>query len=88
MRYDEESDRDWDDDNIVECKTYKIKSHIFQDLGYVLDGKETCPRIFHYCAGFPNPKFRITVEPVDEDFVIDSNGTKWVKDKTHEKEKV
>lgn len=34
---------------------------------------------FFFKKNFSSPKYKVTIEPVEEDFIIDSQGRKWVK---------
>lgn len=36
-----------------------------------------CEFFFH--EGFEKPKYKITIEAIQQDFFIDSNGVKWVR---------
>lgn len=44
------------------------------------------PRVIHYNRGIEYSKFKVTIEEIDEDFFIDSKGSKWVKVKDSSKE--
>lgn len=45
------------------------------------DKSETFPQVITFTRGLEHPKFKITIEEIDEDFFVDSKGVKWVKAK-------
>ncbi len=86
MTYNE--DREFEYNNLDDCDILNGKGRLRQRISFCVDGGRVYPETFYYCEGFPKPKFKITVELIEDDFVIDKNGTRWIKDKSHEKEKV
>ena len=44
--------------------------------------KKDLPKVFHLSEGIGFPKYKITVELIEEDFFFDSHGTKWIREKT------
>lgn len=53
----------------------KLKNHITK----CLYGDCDLPETFFFSTGFPNPNFKITIECVECDEVIDLKGQKWIK---------
>jgi len=57
-------------------------------IGHFLkeDAIEGFPQSITFCRGIEYPKYKITIEEIEEDFFIDSKGTKWIKSKNEEVE--
>ncbi len=63
-------------------KTVELKRVIAQLLKDEKSGK--FPQVITFSRGLEFPKFKITIEEINEDFFIDSKGNKWVKAKEDE----
>lgn len=37
------------------------------------------PQVIHFNRGIEYRKFKVTIDEIDDDFFIDSKGSKWVK---------
>ena len=60
-------------------KTIELRKVVAQIIND--DKSENFPKIITFSRGIEFPKFKITIEEIDEDFFIDSKGIKWVKAK-------
>lgn len=58
----------------------EIKKSLWQNSPYPLD----YPRVLTYCLGIGSPTFRITIEKLEPDVFVDSQGRKWVRAKDDE----
>lgn len=58
-------------------KTVELK-RIMAQLINDEEGKQF-PKVITFSRGIEYPKFKITIEEIDEDFFIDSKGVRWVK---------
>lgn len=63
-------------------KTVELKRIIAQIINE--DTPEKFPQVITFNRGIEYPKFKITVEEIDEDFFVDSKGVKWVKAKDND----
>lgn len=63
-------------------KTVELKRAIAQIIND--DKSEKFPQVITFSRGIEYPKFKITIEEIDEDFFVDSKGVKWVKAKDEE----
>lgn len=63
-------------------KTIELKKVIAQLIKDEKSGK--FPQVITFSRGLEYPKFKITIEEINEDFFIDSKGNKWVKAKEDE----
>lgn len=55
-------------------------------LGQILNESSNgdFPKEITFSRGIEFPKYKITVEEIEEDFFVDKKGTRWVKDKKDE----
>ncbi len=58
----------------------KLIGHIFSDLS-----SQELPKVITYSRGIEFPKYKITIEEIEEDYFIDSKGQKWAKVKDADK---
>jgi len=65
-------------------KTVELKRVIAQIINDDKSGK--FPQVITFSRGIEFPKFKITIEEIDEDFFVDSKGVKWVKAKDDDEE--
>lgn len=49
------------------------------------DTSENFPKVITFSRGIEFPKYKITIEEIEEDFFVDSKGVKWAKVKDTEK---
>lgn len=54
-------------------------SHAKRRLADILNDFTGEDPVFYYKENLLTPKYKVTVEVVEEDFLIDSIGRKWVK---------
>lgn len=66
-------------------KTQDLKKVIAQLVKEEKTGK--FPQVITFSRGLEYPKFKITIEEINEDFFIDSKGIKWVKAKEDKENK-
>ena len=60
-------------------KISEIKRYLSETLCGDLDSK--LPKSFCFVQEIGKPKYKITVELLEEDFFIDSKGRKWFREK-------
>lgn len=60
-------------------KSIELKKLIAQLVKDEKSGK--FPQVITFSRGLEFPKFKITIEEINEDFFIDSKGFKWIKSK-------
>jgi hypothetical protein len=60
-------------------KTVELKRIIAQIINE--DKSEKFPQSITFSRGIEYPKYKITIEEIDEDFFVDSKGIKWIKSK-------
>lgn len=58
-------------------------SELKKTIGQIINeaNSKEFPRELSYSRGIEYPKFKITIEEIEEDFFIDSKGVKWIKSK-------
>lgn len=66
-------------------KTVELKRVIAQIINDD-DKSGKFPKVITFSRGIEYPKFKITIEEIDEDFFVDSKGVKWVKAKDDDDE--
>lgn len=59
------------------CKKVELKQQMAKIFNE--DSETKFPASFTFSRGIEFPKYKITIEEIDEDFFIDSKGTKWIK---------
>ena len=57
-------------------------------IGHIINDTtdQKFPRVIHFNRGIEYRKYKVTIEELDEDFFIDSKGSKWVKVKEDSEE--
>jgi len=63
-------------------KLLELKKIIGQILNDV--NEHEFPKVITFNRGIEHPKYRITIEEIDEDFFVDAKGSKWMKVKDDE----
>lgn len=63
-----------------ETKVNKL-SDLKRMIGQIINdtSEHDFPRIIHFNRGIEYQKYKVTIEEIDEDFFIDSKGSRWVK---------
>lgn len=56
-------------------------SIMMRNIKRSISNGQDLPQSFFFSNGFPDPKFKITVELVEEDTIVDSKGRKWIMSK-------
>jgi hypothetical protein len=64
-------------------KTIELKTLLAQLLK---DRSATFPKVITFTRGINFPKYKITIEEIEEDFFIDSKGVKWIKAKAEDQD--
>jgi hypothetical protein len=63
----------------------ELKANSLADLKRVLvscirtEEDNEFPKSITYSKGIEHPKYRITIEEIEDDFFVDSKGVKWIK---------
>lgn len=60
-------------------KTIDLRKIVAQIINDDKNGK--FPQVITFSRGIEFPKYKITIEEIDEDFFVDSKGVKWIKAK-------
>ena len=63
-----------------EGKVSKL-SDLKRMIGHIINevNDRDFPKVIHFNRGIEFPKYKVTIEEIDEDFFVDSKGSKWVK---------
>ncbi len=63
-----------------DAKVNKL-SDLKRMIGHIINdtNEHEFPRVIHFNRGIEYKKFKVTIEEIDEDFFIDSKGSRWVK---------
>lgn len=56
-------------------------SDLKRTIGHIINdtNENDFPRVIYFNRGIEYRKFKVTIEEIDEDFFIDSKGSRWVK---------
>jgi hypothetical protein len=64
-------------------KISELKKAVAQIMSDV-SNKKDFPKVITFNRGIEYPKYKVTVEEIEEDFFVDSKGTKWIKAGSHD----
>lgn len=62
---------------------FNKRSHLKKEIVDVIEAKDT-PQTIYYKQSVTSPKYKVTIEMIDEDYIIDDLGKKWIRAKEEE----
>lgn len=66
-------------------KRHELNRFIKETLFHRPDKETNFPIKVTFCEGIGSSTYEITIDKLEEDFFIDTNGCKWVKEKKGDK---